>query len=331
MSRIDALGSAAKQIVNASTGYDQWQRWSFFDRSRKLLIPGKEADCSSSVGAAIALAGYNVNLTDPFYTGTLRQRLEAIGWRSERFRSLSQCKPGAVMLNSTHHTELCVSANQMFSASIDERGKAAGGRAGNQNGQETRIRSAYVYSHGWDWIIFPPEYYDGTATTPAPAPAPAATSSQTSVGCVDTSIIPVRVVQERLQALRFYKLDIDGIDGAGTKLAIKAYQDNQRYHPNLASDGKWGAWEEKHYQWVLGYQRAANGWDTLQRMGATKVDGDYGNYAAQFTLQLQKDNLRGAYQAAVTSVYGAGYTAVADGDPGRAMCLMLGVPPHPAV
>ena len=166
--------------------------------------------------------------------------------------------------------------------------------------------------------------------TPAPAPAPAAVTTK-SVGCVDTSAVSVTTVQTRLKALGYYKGDIDGIDGDMTKTGIKAYQDGQRYHPNLASDGKWGVWEEKHYQWVLNYQRAANGWKTLERMGKTKEDGDFGSYAAQFTLQLQKDNLRGSYQAAVTAVYGAGYTAVADGDPGKAFCHMLGVPTHPAL
>lgn len=152
-----------------------------------------------------------------------------------------------------------------------------------------------------------------------------------SVGCVDTKVISVTSLQQRLRDLGFYSTSwvIDGIDGDATRLAIKAYQTAQEYHPNLKSDGYWGPLEEKHYQWVKAYQSAINGWKTADRMGKTKVDGSYGSYASKLTLQIQKDNLKGAYQQAVTAIYGSGYTAKADGLPGKAMCKMVGVPVHP--
>lgn len=166
--------------------------------------------------------------------------------------------------------------------------------------------------------------------TPAPTPAPAAVATK-SVGCVDTSVVSVTTVQTRLKALGYYKGDLDDIDGDMTKAAIVAYQSGQQYHPNLASDGKWGEWEEKHFQWVLQLENAMNGWKTAERMGKIKTDGDYGSYAASLVLQIQKDNLTGAYQAAVTALYGAGYTAVADGDPGKVFCHMISIPTHPAL
>ena len=39
----------------------------------------------------------------------------------------------------------------------------------------------------------------------------------------------------------------------------------------------------------------------------------------------------GAYQQAVTYVYGRGSVAAADGIPGKAFCVMLGMDPHPAL
>lgn len=38
-------------------------------------------------------------------------------------------------------------------ASIDERGRASGGKAGDQTGYETNERRVYGYRHGWDCIL----------------------------------------------------------------------------------------------------------------------------------------------------------------------------------
>lgn len=50
-------------------------------------------------------------------------------------------------------------------ASIDERGRASGGRAGDQTGYETNERRVYSYRHGWDCIL----RYKGAGVTAAPA------------------------------------------------------------------------------------------------------------------------------------------------------------------
>lgn len=42
-----------------------------------------------------------------------------------------------------------MAAVQLACASIDERGKISGGKAGNQTGRELRIRNYYVHSKGW--------------------------------------------------------------------------------------------------------------------------------------------------------------------------------------
>ena len=174
----------------------------------------------------------------------------------------------------------------------------------------------------------------GKASAPSggsskPAEKPKVTTK--SVGCVDTKVISVSKLQTRLRNLGFYSKDyvIDEIDGDATRLAIKAYQKAQTYHPKLRSDGYWGPLEEKHYKWVKQLQAALNEWKTASRLGKTKVDGSLGSYGFNLVKQTQLDNLKGAYQKAVTAVFGKGYAAVADGIPGKAFCKMVGIPAHP--
>ena len=160
---IAKMVAAATQIDKANTGYDQWQRWSFFDRATKKIIPSKEGDCSSVCGAIAALGGYNVNLNDPFYTGTFRQRLVAAGFTAIKFTSLSQLKTGDFVLNEGYHVEFVPSPGMMFSANRDEKGGATGGAAGDQTGVEVSFKKAFIYSRGWQWILRPP----AEATSPS--------------------------------------------------------------------------------------------------------------------------------------------------------------------
>lgn len=163
----------------------------------------------------------------------------------------------------------------------------------------------------------------GTVTAPTPM------VTDKSVGCVDTNVVPVAEVQRRLASMGLYDRVVDGIDGDYTRQAVLAYQQRQGYHPNLLADGYWGQLEERHHLWVADLQRALNGWQAVQRLGEVAIDGDYGPYTGKLVRAVQEANLRGTYQEAVTAVYGAGYTAVADGVPGAAFCHMLGISTHP--
>lgn len=150
-----------------------------------------------------------------------------------------------------------------------------------------------------------------------------------SVKCVDRDHVNVKELQQRLTDLGWYDREIDGIDGDGTRIAIVAYQRNQRYFPNLLADGFWGELTEAHYQWVKTVQEAMNDWQTAERMGEVLVDGSFGNYSFQLARQIQIDNQLGAYTDAVKTVYGSDAIAVADGIPGKAFCKMLGIEEHP--
>lgn len=136
-----------KACEDWSLGYDQNQRWNVYD--------GGECDCSSLVIWALKQAGFDVG--DATYTGNMSSNLTKRGWTRILFTSLSQVKAGDILLNDTHHTAAVISGSgttaKLAQASIDERGRATGGAAGDQSGRETNVRQVYDYSHGWDCIL----------------------------------------------------------------------------------------------------------------------------------------------------------------------------------
>ena len=153
---ISQMIDAARKIDAARTGYDQSQRWTFYDRATKTLRTGKEADCSSLCGAIAHLAGYPVDLSGEFYTGTFKARLTAAGFTAIPYESLAQLRAGDFVLTPGYHVEFVPAPGRMFSARSDERGRATGGKAGDQTGREVCDVAAYTYSKGWKWILRPP-------------------------------------------------------------------------------------------------------------------------------------------------------------------------------
>ena len=155
-----AMFDAARRIEAAGTGYDQSQRWSFNPtRDGKTFVKNKEADCSAFCAAVAKSAFPSFNTADPIYTGSIRAKFLAIGFSAIRVTNstkLSDIKAGDFVLKEGHHIEYCASDGLFYSAAIDERGKASGGTAGNQSGNETRGRSKYAYKGGWEWILRPP-------------------------------------------------------------------------------------------------------------------------------------------------------------------------------
>lgn len=160
---IAAMQTAADELAGANIGYDQAQRWSFFRAGR--IISGGETDCSASCGVIAKLGGYPVDLGGTFYTGNFASKLKAAGFSVLRFTGLNQVKPGDFLLTPGHHVIFVRDATRWWSAEFDERGKSAGGQAGNQNGRETRYRTPYLRPGGWTYIVRPPA--DPKPTTPA--------------------------------------------------------------------------------------------------------------------------------------------------------------------
>lgn len=129
-----------------SLGYDQYNREDIRD--------GGECDCSSLVIWALKQAGFDTGSAS--YTGNMSSNLTARGWKRIA-ADLSQAKPGDILLNDTYHTAAVISGSgwnaKIAQASIDERGRATGGQAGDQTGNETNVKNIYTYSHGWDCIL----------------------------------------------------------------------------------------------------------------------------------------------------------------------------------
>lgn len=140
---IDAMDRACRVW---SVGYDQGQRQNVWD--------GGEADCSSLVIWALRQGGFDVGSAS--YTGNLSYNLTRRGWKRLP-ADLSTARPGDILLNDTHHVCMVIAgygrSATIAQASIDERGRASGGRSGDQTGYETNEKRIYVYRHGWDCIL----------------------------------------------------------------------------------------------------------------------------------------------------------------------------------
>ena len=144
------------------TDFCEWMRkacedWSLgYDQANRLDIrDGGECDCSSLVIWALRKAGFDTGSAS--YTGDMSANLTARGWQRIPFTSTTQVRKGDILLNDVHHVCAVIAGSgtgaTIAQASIDERGRATGGRAGDQTGGETNTRQVYVYSHGWDCIL----------------------------------------------------------------------------------------------------------------------------------------------------------------------------------
>lgn len=113
-------------------GYDQKHR------------NGPDYDCSSLVGTALNVAGFNVS---PFsWTGNLEKQLIACGF----VKCTKPWRAGDIHLKTGKHVCMSINANDIAQASINEKGKTTGGITGDQTGREIGVRGYYEYKGGWD-------------------------------------------------------------------------------------------------------------------------------------------------------------------------------------
>lgn len=147
--------------LHGNLGYDQYQRWD--------IRVGGECDCSSLVIWCLREAGQDTG--GATYTGNLSANLVARGWQ----RIIPNGKPqvGDILLNDVHHVAVYVGNGQLAQASIDERGRASGGRSGDQSNYETNVRSYYDYP--WNCYL---RYVGNDGGSSAPAKSVTKTDGQ---------------------------------------------------------------------------------------------------------------------------------------------------------
>lgn len=137
-----------------SLGYDQSNRQDFRD--------GGETDCSALVLHALKEAGFDTGTAT--YTGNMRSNLTARGWKVVAVNGNPQ--PGDILLNDVHHVAAYIGGGKLAQASIDENGRATGGKGGDQTGNETNIRNYYNYP--WNcYLRWTGDHDTGNTSTPS--------------------------------------------------------------------------------------------------------------------------------------------------------------------
>ena len=106
-------------------------------------------DCSSLVGTALNIAGFNVSKGST--TRNLYQQLKNCGFIELPIDAPR--KRGDVMLSVGHHVVVCTDENNIVHASLNENGGIKNGQSGDQTGKEICIRSYYNHKNSWTYHL----------------------------------------------------------------------------------------------------------------------------------------------------------------------------------
>ena len=140
-SQYSRLGDGGKETITLSDG-------------TKVAIATGDRDCSSACITSYQAVGLDVNAT---YTGNMRAGFLATGkfkWHPWGDGYLP--KNGDMYLNESHHTAMSRGiVNGQYQLMEFSRSEtfSIDGVEGDQDGWESHVRDAYVYSHGWDGIL----------------------------------------------------------------------------------------------------------------------------------------------------------------------------------
>jgi len=149
------VNMAIKICKDNSHGYSQYWRW------------GPDYDCSSLMYYCADYAGYNVDMIDPRWTGSMIDDFTAVGFKKIKFNR-SILRVGDILLSHNddrQHTELYIGNGQTAGAHIASNGDIDDGMRGDQSGNEISVQDLW-----WtpDWILRPPDS-GGPAETKAPS------------------------------------------------------------------------------------------------------------------------------------------------------------------
>lgn len=153
----DIEGAVREAIIMAednSHGYDQEHR------------NGPDYDCSSFISKVLHDNGFHVS--EDSWTGNLYEQLLDNGFKPVKDPNDRQA--GDIFLTPNHHVVMCVNKKEIVHASGNEKGKATGGKTGDQTGKEICIRSFYTPSYGWKYHLRYNQASPETATFDYPCP-----------------------------------------------------------------------------------------------------------------------------------------------------------------
>jgi peptidoglycan hydrolase-like protein with peptidoglycan-binding domain len=222
LSKVESATKWMERMANdPSHGYDQIYRWG----------EKGDYDCSAAVITAYQQAGVPVKTKGATYTGNMLSAFLGCGFTditSKINRNTgSGLKRGDVLLAVGHHTAMYCGNGKEVEASINENGKATGGKPGDQTGGEFLIRSYRNYP--WTHVLRYPESETVTESTVGAANVLSKGSSGQAVKDLQTMLIALG-----------YSCGTSGADGdfgSATEIALKAFQ--KAY--GLVVDGQYGS------------------------------------------------------------------------------------------
>ena len=123
---------------------------------------GPDFDCASLIYEAADEAGYPVgtgmagDMTR--WTGTMAKDFTDAGFQLLPFANvgIDGLKIGDVLLNLALHAEVYLGDGKVSGAQGSETGGFVG-EAGDQTGDEIKIQPIYTHSHGWNYVLRPPD------------------------------------------------------------------------------------------------------------------------------------------------------------------------------
>ena len=147
-------------VNHDSHGYTQGNRWGNGEYEWFALSDGTpvhiacgDRDCSSAVVDAWEEADPGC-MGGATYTGNYYECLMSTGkWKWHPWSEDYTMKPSDIVINLTHHVEMCVDNNfNLAGFNISENGTIYG-VVGDQTGYESYVKPYYDFAYGWDGIF----------------------------------------------------------------------------------------------------------------------------------------------------------------------------------
>lgn len=144
MSKVENYVTKAIAIANDDThGYDQIHRW------------GKDYDCSALVITCVQSSGIPVKDKGATYTGNMYSVFKKCGFiditSKVNLSTGAGLQRGDILLTPNKHTEIYCGNGKMVGARINEKGKATGGKTGDQTGKEIMVHA--YNNHPWKYVL----------------------------------------------------------------------------------------------------------------------------------------------------------------------------------